>query len=57
MAQIRPLLLRRFPQAALDDLRHAHSYAYAGCILQDMGSYPFGSRFFSDCTMCATAIS
>ena len=26
----------------------AHAYAYGGCILQDMGYYPFGSKFFSD---------
>ena len=45
---IQPLLLRRFPQSTPDDLRKAHAYAYAGCILQDMGYYPFGSRFFSD---------
>jgi hypothetical protein len=29
-------------------LRHAHAFAYGGCILQDLGYYPFGSRFFSD---------
>ena len=29
------LLLRRFPNSTADDLRHAHAYAYAGCILQD----------------------
>jgi hypothetical protein len=45
---IQPLLLTRFPQATPDDLRHAHAYAYGGCIIQDMGYYPFGSRFFSD---------
>jgi len=45
---IKPQLLRRFPQSSPDDLLHAHAYAYAGCILQDMGYYPFGSRFFSD---------
>ena len=45
---IRPLLLSRFPQSSAGDLVHAHAYAYAGCILQDMGYYPFGSRFFSD---------
>ena len=26
----------------------AHANAYAGCIIQDMGYYPFGSKFFSD---------
>ena len=45
---IQPLLLRRFPQSTPADLVHAHAYAYGGCILQDMGYYPFGSRFFSD---------
>ena len=45
---IRPLLLARFPNATPDELREAHANAYGGCILQDMGYYPFGSRFFSD---------
>jgi hypothetical protein len=26
----------------------AHGYTYGGCIIQDLGYYPFGSRFFSD---------
>ncbi len=47
---IKPLLLKRFPQASSDDLLQAHAYAYGGCIIQDMGYYPFGSRFFSDLT-------
>jgi hypothetical protein len=47
---IKPLLLKRFPQAMPDDLRQAHAYAYGGCIIQDMGYYPFGSKFFSDLT-------
>ena len=45
---IRPLLLKRYPQATRDELVKAHAHAYAGCIIQDMGYYPFGSRFFSD---------
>ena len=45
---IQPLLLKRFPQATPDDLLHARAYAYGGCIIQDMGYYPFGSKFFSD---------
>ena len=45
---IQPLLLKRFPQATPDDLEHARAYAYGGCIVQDMGYYPFGSKFFSD---------
>lgn len=47
-ANIKPLLQQRFPGATPDDLTKAHSYAYGGCILQDMGYYPFGSKFFSD---------
>jgi hypothetical protein len=45
---LRPLLLKRFPNATDDQLRQAHGYAYGGAIIQDMGYYPFGSKFFSD---------
>jgi len=47
---VRPLLLARFPEATAEQLEQAHAYAYGGCIIQDMGYYPFGSRFFSDLT-------
>jgi hypothetical protein len=46
--QIQPLLLKRFPGATEQDLQKAHAYAYGGCVLQDMGYYPFGNHFFSD---------
>lgn len=46
--QIKPLLLLRFPGATPDQLREAHSYAYGGCLIQDMGYYPFGSKYFSN---------
>lgn len=45
---IKPLLLKRFPQATPDDLLKAHAFAYGGCIIQDLGYYPFGSHQFSD---------
>ena len=45
---IKPLLLKRFPDATKDELREAHGYAYGGAIIQDMGYYPHGSMFFSD---------
>jgi hypothetical protein len=45
---IRPLLRERFPGATDEDLKNAHAYAYGGSIVQDMGYYPFGSKFFSD---------
>ncbi len=47
---IGPLLLKRFPGATADELSQAHAYAYGGCIIQDLGYYPFGSKFFSDLT-------
>jgi hypothetical protein len=47
---IEPLLLIRFPYATPEELLQAHAYAYGGAIIQDMGYYPFGSRFFSDLT-------
>lgn len=46
--QIKPLLLQKYPGASEDDLRTAHAYAYGGCLIQDMGYYPFGNRLFSD---------
>ena len=45
-----PLLLHRFPTASEDDLRKAHAFAYGGSLLQDMGYYPFGNKYFSDLT-------
>jgi hypothetical protein len=47
---IKPLLLKRFPASTADELTQAHAYAYGGCIIQDLGYYPFGSKFFSDLT-------
>ncbi len=45
-----PLLQKRFPNATPEELLKAHAYVYGGAIIQDMGYYPFGSRFFSDLT-------
>jgi hypothetical protein len=47
---IKPLLLKQFPAATSDELSQAHAFAYGGCIIQDLGYYPFGSKFFSDLT-------
>jgi hypothetical protein len=46
--QLQPMLLKRFPDATEEDLKKAHGFAYGGSLLQDMGYYPFGSKFFSD---------
>lgn len=45
---IKPILLKRFPQATAEQLREAHAHAYGGAIIQDMGYYPFGSKFYTD---------
>jgi hypothetical protein len=47
---IKPLLLRRFPASTREELKLAHAYAYGGSIIQDLGYYPFGSKFYSDLT-------
>lgn len=45
---IQPLLKERFPAATQEELTKARAYAYGGCIIQDLGYYPFGSKFFSN---------
>ena len=47
---IKPVLLKRFPNATPDELKVAHGYAYGGAIIQDMGYYPHGSKLVSDLT-------
>ncbi|HEU4692578.1 MAG TPA: zinc dependent phospholipase C family protein [Vicinamibacterales bacterium] len=47
-AQIAPLLARRFPRASKQDVEDARAFAYGGSLIQDLGYYPFGSRFFSN---------
>jgi hypothetical protein len=47
---IQPLLLARFPGATAEQLREAHAHAYGGCLIQDMGYYPFGNKDFSNLT-------
>jgi hypothetical protein len=46
--EIEPLLLKRYPSATPPELRTAHAYAYGGSLVQDIGYYPFGSKFFSN---------
>lgn len=47
---IQPLLAKRFPDATADDFKKAHAFAYGGSLVQDMGYYPFGNKYFSDLT-------
>ena len=44
------LLLQRFPNATPEELLKAHAYVYGGAIIQDLGYYPLGDKFFSDLT-------
>jgi hypothetical protein len=43
-----PLLKERFPNATDEELKVAHSYAYGGSLMPDMGYFPFGSVYFTN---------
>jgi Zinc dependent phospholipase C len=45
---ISKMLVARFPGATAEDLLDARAYAYGGCVIQDLGYYPFGSHLFSN---------
>jgi hypothetical protein len=45
---IKTMLQARFPNASPEELLEARAYAYGGCVIQDLGYYPFGSHFFSN---------
>ncbi len=45
-----PLLLSRYPTLTPAQLEHARAYAYGGCVIQDIGYYPFGDESFSNLT-------
>jgi hypothetical protein len=47
-SDIRPALLKRYPQATADEIKEAHAYAYGGSVIQDLGYYPFGSHDFTN---------
>jgi hypothetical protein len=46
--QLAPILRQTFPRTSADGLRRARAYAYGGSLIQDLGYYPFGNRFFSN---------
>jgi hypothetical protein len=48
--RIRPMIEARYPGLTPEQIRQAHAYAYGGSLIQDMGYYPFGNKFFSDLT-------
>ena len=45
-----PLLLSRYPTLTPAQLEQARAYAYGGCVIQDIGYYPFGDATFSNLT-------
>jgi hypothetical protein len=45
-----PLLLSHYPNLTPAQLAEARAYAYGGCVIQDIGYYPFGDRSFSNLT-------
>jgi len=49
-SSIVPLLKSRYPDLTPAQIEHARAYAYGGCVIQDIGYYPFGDAFFSDLT-------
>lgn len=49
-SSIVPLLLSRYPTLTPEQIEHARAYAYGGCVIQDIGYYPFGDGNFSNLT-------
>jgi hypothetical protein len=47
-SDIIPALKKKYPNLTADQLKEAHSYAYGGAVIQDLGYYPFGNATFSD---------
>lgn len=45
-----PLLLSHYPNLTPVQLEQARAYAYGGCVIQDIGYYPFGDKTFSNLT-------
>ncbi len=45
---IKPLLKNRFPKSTDAELTMAHSYAYGGSLMTDIGYSPYGSVYFTD---------
>lgn len=45
-----PMIEARYPGLTPDQIREAHAYAYGGSLIQDMGYYPFGNKYFSNLT-------
>src|SRR5205809_5094118 len=47
-AVLLPLIKEKFPAATNEELKIAHAFAYGGCVMPDLGYYPFGSKLFTN---------
>ena len=47
-SDIKPALLKRFPQATAEELKKAHAFAYGGSVVDDVGYYPLSNQKFTD---------
>jgi hypothetical protein len=47
-SDILPALLKRFPNSTPEELKRAHSFAYGGSAVLDVGYYPLGNHKFTD---------
>ena len=47
-SDIKPILRERFPNTTPEEFQRAHAFAYGGCLIQDMGYFPGGNKFYSD---------
>ena len=43
-----PAIQKRFSNSPRDEIDQTRKYAYGACIIQDLGYYPGGNKFFSD---------
>jgi hypothetical protein len=47
---LKPAIRKRYPRATEEEIDRGQAYAYGGAIIQDLGYYPHGNKFFSDLT-------
>ena len=45
---LEPSICKKFPLITQAQLEEAHSYAYGGAIIPDIGYFPFGSKLFTN---------
>ncbi len=49
-SDLKPAIRKRYPNATEPEIDRGLAYAYGGAIIQDLGYYPYGNKFFSDLT-------